>query len=330
MRVIRQTSERRPAFTLIELVVVIAIILALAGILLSAVYKAVGFADELKNTNDIRQLDVAIQLFKSKFNVDYVPSKLFLSNNSADYLPTLPAKPTPTQLLNYDSAQYLRRLWPRITFPVSWSPNTTLPGPWTLEGNQCLVFFLGGIPTVTATGVFKCNGFSTNSADPTNLSVSSGTMPPFYDFSSDRLHVNPAVNPPTTTTTFIFFDYLDPYGKLPYAYFSAYKSANNYDRYSMDRSGASPAWTTFSDCSGLGVWPYATDPLALTSINNYLNPSTHQIISAGKKAKFGSGVPPSAVVGWKPATASDFYPPGSDGADDQANFHNRTLGIPSP
>src|SRR5262249_1485200 len=45
------------------------------------------------------------------------------------------------------------------TTGIDWLPGQ--PGPVTLEGHQCLVFFLGGIPV---NGV--CTGFSSNPANP--------------------------------------------------------------------------------------------------------------------------------------------------------------------
>ena len=92
-----------------------------------------------------------------------------------------------------------------------------------------------------------------------------------------------------------------------YGYFSCYKTVNGYGRYGS------------TDCPTLGggILPYGVT-------GAFLNPSTHQIISAGRDKTFGPG------GAWVAATASDFYPPGSPGADDQANFYNRTLGIPTP
>jgi prepilin-type N-terminal cleavage/methylation domain-containing protein len=313
MRLISQTKPTRQAFTLVELVVVIAIILVLAALLLSAVFKAMTFADELKNTNDIRQIDLAVQTFKTRYNVDYIPSKIFLSNARADYPTSTPAT---LPDLKYDSLQYLQRLWPRLdwTKPISWSPSSAPAGmPATLEGNQCLVFFLGGIPSIdTATGIFKCNGFSTDSTNPTNLSPTVGIVSPFYTFAAERLHL--AGGPNAAGTTFdtahsVFFDYLDSYGTRPYAYFSCYKTANGYGRYGS------------SDCLLLGGSSF----LPYGAAGVFQNPNSHQIISAGRDKAFGT-----SGSSWIPGTASDTYPPGNPGADDQANFYNRTLGIPTP
>jgi prepilin-type N-terminal cleavage/methylation domain-containing protein len=330
MRVIRQTSERRSAFTLIELVVVIAIILALAALLLAGVMRSVTVADELKNTNDIRQLDIAVQSFLSKYNVPYLPSRIRLvrtnSGAGGTYDTSVNASGQPNTPLDFDSFQYLKRLWPRLVItaasPVNWDGN---PGgatnSWTLQGQECLVFFLGGIPASSG-GVNRCLGFST---DPTNPSNTGVTMnPPFYDFRAERLAAGPSG---------AYFQYLDAFGTKPYAYFSSYKTSNGYNRYS----------TTVSDCSGIdanlpnGVWPYQE------AAGRFLKPDSYQIVSAGKNGLFGSGSDPSAspTVFWNPRTASDVYPivKASDtsvpvtlkfGFDDQSNFYERPLGTSAP
>jgi prepilin-type N-terminal cleavage/methylation domain-containing protein len=330
MRVIRQTSERRPAFTLIELVVVIAIILALAALLLSAVFKAVGLGDELKNANDIRQLDLAVQAFLTKYNVPYIPSQFVLCESIDGYFT---ANPTPkTDLLHQDSFQYLQRLFPRLVKTDTSSPpkfiwasgasidwngdgNPDGPGDKILQGQECLVFFLGGIPDASGgLGAFRCRGFSTDSTNPANF-LTAQMNPPFYDFKSERLAVG-------QSGTGNFFHYLDAYGSLnstksrPYAYFSSYKSANNYLRIS---SSGAPAF--INDCLALNVVPYGSG-------SNFQNPNTFQIISAGKDQVFGS-----SGATWRAAIASDIYPPGiagGGGADDQANFYQRPLGVPTP
>jgi prepilin-type N-terminal cleavage/methylation domain-containing protein len=318
MRLLSQTKPNRQAFTLVELVVVIAIILVLAALLLSAVFKAMTVADELKNTTDIRQLDLAVQAFKSKYNVDYIPSKIFLSNVRSDY-PTSPPATQPD--LKWDSLLYLQRVWPRLNFSatpaISWSPSSPTAGmPATLEGNQCLVFFLGGIPSIdSSTGLFKCSGFSNDPTNPTNLAATTGTIPPFYTFAAERLDLAGGPNAAGTTfskTASVFFDYIDTYGKTPYAYFSCYKTANGYGRYGS------------SDCLLLGGASFVPYGVA----GAFQNPNTHQIISAGRDKTFGLFALTSPP--WTPASASDAYPPGSVGADDQANFSNRPLGIPTP
>src|SRR5262245_18094558 len=85
MRTLRQTRGlRREGFTLIELMVVIAIIAIVAGLVSAAVFKYMGKKDLLNVTNDISQLETDLVNFKQKFGF-YPPSKLFLSNRLARY-----------------------------------------------------------------------------------------------------------------------------------------------------------------------------------------------------------------------------------------------------
>src|SRR5262249_47369024 len=152
--------------------------------------------------------------------------------------------------------------------------------PINLEGDQCLVFFLGGIPAAGGGTL----GVSADQADP-----SLGTAQrkgPYFKFESSPLfdraglglysYAGPPVTPPQGTG----------WVGTPYAYFSSYKQQNGYLRY---------AAALGSDCQTLQVSPYSE---ALTT--RFLNPSGFQIISAGKDGIFGRGsltTPPAPMGG---------------------------------
>src|SRR5207248_1531508 len=90
-----------------------------------------------------------------------------------------------------------------------------------LEGEECLVFFLGGIQT---TNPPNCVGFSTDPFNPASLPVpGSGETRkgPYFNFKANRLVLGPSGK---------FLMYNDPYG-TPYAYYSSYKLKNGYSRY---------------------------------------------------------------------------------------------------
>src|SRR5262249_51433873 len=149
---------------------------------------------------------------------------------------------------------------------IDWSGGDPEFSSVILEGDQCLVFFLGGIPR-TVDGVADCQGFSTNPRNP--AAPGGGRRAICYEFHSPplvKLHDN------------AFLSYLDPYQKQPYAYFSSYKYRNGYNRY-FPVSGD-------SDCAKLEVWPYARK---LGEQPEYVNPDTWQIISAGADTQFGPG-----------------------------------------
>jgi general secretion pathway protein G len=300
----------RPGFTLVELLIVMAIIAILVSLTAAAVYKVIGLGPRTACRTEIGELETAIQNFQNKFGVDYVPSRIRLVKNIAAY-GTNPAG------LDLDSRDYMLRLFPKIktqwstTAGIKWSQDPTWNGDSILEGHQCLVFFLGGIQVTTPNA--GCVGFSTNPNDPSVLG--GDRVGPFYDFKSGRLVGLP--HPPSTVPE-KFFSYLDPFspppavGKKPYAYFSHYKALNGYNRYAtltppsdnniLERPG--------QPLLGLTAGPYA---LALTPAPRYYKPDSFQIISAGPDGLFG----PGGVLA--PGNTAALGPNG-EGRDNMTNF----------
>jgi general secretion pathway protein G len=354
MRIPNTNRNLRLGFTLIELLIVVAIIGVLVGLLLSAVAKVRMKAYEVQTRNDISQLSQAIGSFKVQYNLTIpFPSRIRLyetNSTTTGYDVTLTAG-SPTNQLEYDSAQFLGRMFPRAPLPmkggttvwIDWNGNGAMDtGHLDLEGEECLVFFLGGIPKVLATGVI-CTGFSTNPSDPsyhTHNTPAGDVVPPLFDFPSARLTLGPSGH------AYVF---LDSYGTgMPYAYFSSYKSANGYNRYYYD------GFATNSDCASLTainasggsatLWPYASSMVAgatPATPPTFLNPTGFQIISAGKDGLFAPGSDPTVTTGspvvWSPTSASMVYDNfvtvgGSTihnpGFDDMSNFYDHLLGIP--
>jgi type II secretory pathway pseudopilin PulG len=359
----------------VELLVVIAIIIVLVGLLLVGVFKALDTAYQARTRTDETQIAAALEAFKSKYQVTYIPSRLILCKSYPNYFN---AAGQPLTQLHQDSLDYLNKLFPRITTvwgnapfpPIDWNQNG-IPDPpislavyplatpvvcngWLLEGEQCMVFFAGGIPnpvTNTVTGFAK---------DPTNPANPAGDRdPPLFNFQSSRLQVIPGTAPG-------FPSYLDSFGKTPYAFFSSYKSTNGYNRYvyiSNPYLPLVPGSPITSDCQalqnysaiGLPPFPYCQSgmypaPAAVPGPTPaYLEPDTYQIISAGKDNVFGYGTVlggypgfpagnqiwvsntpgnPTVPALWNPSTASLFYPPGQlGGGDDIANFYDKLLGV---
>ena len=81
----RNNGQRRSGFTLIEMLVVIAIITVLVALVVPAVMYFTRKGPPLLTTNEISQLDTAIQNFKTTYKVDYIPSRLRLCENISDY-----------------------------------------------------------------------------------------------------------------------------------------------------------------------------------------------------------------------------------------------------
>jgi len=345
----KQRPTARMAFTLVELLVVIAIIIVLASLLLAAVFKALDLANEAATRTDVTQLSAAVQSFQTKYQVNYIPSRIILCKSLANYYVAGSSPPQIKSALHQDSLDYLGRVWPRLNWGtvhppvppasvawagIDWAGDGQPPPAQTssldpiLEGEQCLVFFLGGIPSFSTGTV---SGFSTNASDPSyhTYAVPPGDIiPPFFEFKSNRL-VRFSQLVPSAAGIDDFYVYKDGYGKTPYAYFSSYKTSNGYNRYFLTFGN--------SDCQTLGVWPYAS---SLGSSPVYYNAQSFQLISAGKDLTFGPGSNPAlpaygtASTGpystWAPSYAAQAYVQGVPGGyDDIANFYDRLLGVPT-
>jgi len=326
-------SHSRSGFTLIEMLVVIAIIVVLIALVVPAVMSFTKKGEPLQTSSEMAQLDTAILNFKQTYKVDYIPSYLRLCERYTDYDLQLLPNGQPRTPRDAESVAYLLRVWPHLLDPgapwasggtIDWNGNGKGDAATTLEGDQCLVFFLGGIPVGLPTGVpagslnlragtAGCIGFSTDPRDPSkalnlpgNPAQTTGRKGPFFDgFTSDRLILRGG---PANTA---FYSFVDPYKKgVPYAYFSNYGTRNGYNKFGT------------VDCAGLGVgfgnngfgnngayFETGSNPL------RFYNPSSHQIISAGADGVFGPGGP------WTQGAVGT-----TQAKDDQCNFYGLVMG----
>jgi hypothetical protein len=314
------------------MLVVIFIIATLVGLITGAAIRVLARAQEVRAASEIGQLSAAMDNFKASFKVKNPPSRIKLST-TANY----PNRAVPGSL-DADSVQYLTSLFPRIDLsgatPLDWT-GTGATGDFILEGDQCLVFFLGGIQSTS--GAPGCTGFSTNPANPADNTGAYSRTTPFYDFKSSRLSLNV---PHPASGNAPFFSYIDafavknpiPYPPgtypdgMPYVYFSSYKTANGYNRYFLLLGNSD--FNLVNPVSPLNppvpVFPYAE---ASSPSMRYLRPDSFQIISAGPNGQWGLGTNPVTGPLWSPASASSVYPQGSAGADDMSNFSDRALGV---
>jgi len=254
----RRNPNRRArgGFTLIEILVVIAIIAVLFGMLMAAIMRVKSGGPRVQVTNDLSQMAAALSTFESNVykGQGRLPSKLMLCEDG-NY-------PLNTQL-GIDSKNFLNKCFGhgRPLGQVDWNGNGGIDAgqQFVLEGEQVLVFLLGGINGT--------RGFSTNTSNPADFSRSDRLFTPF-SFEGRRLNTNAPFSPQ-------FPAYNDPYG-TPYAFFSSYYKTNGYNRYGS------------SDCAALGLQPYFT-PKHTPSQPDYYYPEGYQIISAGKDKLFGPG-----------------------------------------
>jgi len=306
MRLPRTSTRHRGGFTLIELLVVISIIALLAGLLTGASVAVLRKMDEVKTRNEISGLANSVKQFESDFRVNVPPPSRIWIDESGQYA-TPPQGYTAAQVtqLAIDSQAYLRKVWPNIDLRqngngIDWNSNGVPNESYVLEGEQCLVLFLGG---ARVNGNYV--GFSgTNSTNPMDT-TSTKRFGPYFQFDTNRFgqRGNESVGVPDRSSVPV---YLDPWGTY-YAYFSSGKAANGYN--------ASATAGLGSDCSLITNGAYTSSTQAPFQ---YYNPDTFQIISAGRNQAFGPGGT------WQAANATNI---GAAGADDLTNFYNNKLGV---
>jgi prepilin-type N-terminal cleavage/methylation domain-containing protein len=317
MSILRSKPADRSGFTLIELLVVIAIIGVLVALTLAAVMALIN-TNPKQDRVDISQMTAALQNFNAKYKF-YPPGRMYLSNSRADYYnppvqPNLPAnwsaaqKDAFTRAAALQSLEVLNRMFPQINWGsgINWHQGVAMPqgGVW-LEGDQCLVFFLGGIP-----GDKTFLGFSTNVQNPTAVG---GERFKFYEFKPLRL----------TNNNNIFYSYKNPFDEdvaKPYAYMCSFKGQNQ-NGYNSILNAYNLGYGV-PDCYSLGVNPYAFFwPNAPGQPVRFVNPDSFQLISAGADGNFGVGTTDQTSA-WNPTQPNT----DSNGKDDISNFSDLPLG----
>lgn len=315
----------RAGFTLVELLVVITVIGILVALLVPAIGSAVRNARNAQTTSEINSLGQALEAFKTQFQ-DYPPSRIILSETGI-YPTTATAaissvtflggqQPTPGQPdislgeLAQRSQRYLRKVFGRAAAP---NLNATPPtwhdfngngqpdqGLIYLEGDECLVFFLGGIPnpdagTVSGFGKDPLLPFTTQMASANPRMRSDNRTPPRFEFRADRLKDLDGDGMPS---------YVDPLGSTsrPYAYFSGYGN-NQYDPNDVNLGddglpnargflAANPLVGGTNTTLSPAPNPYTSNaPIPPSGVTraSFLNPQSYQIVSAGADGQYGPG-----------------------------------------
>lgn len=325
-------SRRSSGFTLIELMVVIVIIVLLVALLLPAIAGALRSARNATVSSEMSALAQALADFRSKYSA-YPPSRILLSEagtyttDAATQTYARGATDLTDGALAARSVQWLRRLWPRVQLGVGtlanppiaptiagplgfydFNGNGKADGPYVLTGDECLVFFLGGIPTratVQGSPSYGVNGFHRNPINPfVAPTVYVGGVPkytfgnrlaPLYDFKTSRLVDLDDDGMPSLA---------DPLGAgKPYAYFSAYGSGG-YDPGDVDfpaeasDEGVAPITLQFrvafpvrgggNVAQSAAPNPYTTTATTATPVA-WEAPQTYQILSAGADGLYGVG-----------------------------------------
>lgn len=246
----KNIPSRRLAFTLVELLIVIAIIALLIGLLVPALMNVRRNAQIAEISVDIREIDAALTAFKNKYG-DYPPSRISLYNSAAGW--------------NGDrrSKTIIRKFWPQFDF-TSDGANGGSPARRDLDGSECLLFFLAGVRD----GDGKYIGFSNNPARPFLATGQSRVDPFLSDIESTRIDTS---DPDGDG----FYVYKDPVSTStePYVYYSSY-GGQGYD--SADHTAY-----------GSGKPVFYREGTAANA--KRLKPQSYQIISAGLDGRFGPG-----------------------------------------
>lgn len=211
----------RRGFTLVEILIVMVIVLILSGILLTAVVMVINRVKLARQSAEIEQLSMALNKFKEKYGI-YPPSRIRLREydsltnpNSPQYTPYNLSDP-----FDAHSLSYLKRIWPNIKLPTvqaqngplietpdpgtrirwfvdnatgaAWNPNNNY---YELEGDECLVFFLGGVVERTGATTYILHGFTDDPRNPSRIpdtadprTITRVAEFPLYDFKPDRLY----------------------------------------------------------------------------------------------------------------------------------------------
>jgi hypothetical protein len=217
-----------------------------------------------------------------------------------------PAKDLTYGELSERSLRYLRKFFPRAPFhtgKLSGASGTFFDfngsgapeyRPILLQGHECLVFFLGGIPSQVS-GVYGMTGFGNN---PQNPFIDEGKAPnrlrPLFEFKGDRLIDDDGDGIP---------GYVDPLGTRDagryYAYFSSY-GGGGYDPNDVnfaleDDMIPRPFRVSFKNTFFVpspAPNPYTSTPAApgyptVGKTASYQNNESYQIISAGGDRLYG-------------------------------------------
>ena len=305
MQVNNNKLAPRTAFTMVELVIVIAIIAILMAFLLPAIGGAITTARNATVTSEIANLEKAIAEFKLKYGVE-PPSRMFLYEEEAGW--------DRTDIVTRESKAFIRQCWPNFDFDYSGQSGeldingndaieSANDGRIQLNGAECLLFFLGGMcatedatgtslrdasgstmPSGTAGTIAKWFplGFSTNAASPF---VRGGSrVGPFYEFEPSRIK---DINGGTLLRAMP--EYLDtlPGQTSPYNFASSYGGRGynvnaSFVNTDLDLGASSVTSPTY-------VYLQSADTTEGTVSAVPFNNKSYQIISPGLDNQYGTG-----------------------------------------
>lgn len=272
----KRPANRRGGFTLVEMLVVIAIIAVLAAIAIPTIYLAVGRAKENRIIQEISQLDMAIEAYKQKFGYyppDFsdieVVSGTTTSNDVVRHMMTA---------FNNNQDVFANN---NITLPNG-APALDTSGNKAdvanLDPSEAIVFWLGMVKN--------------DARQPLN---GQGEPNSFFDFDEERLIDLDGDGWPSYVPK-VASDY-----RTPYVYF------NNRTYNRVDASGSATCRFANPDLATDVARPYQTlqpnqSPTANLAPNfQWAERQKYQIISAGLDGVYGSDLNPFSIKQFKNA-----------------------------
>lgn len=299
------TAATRRAFTLVELLVAIAIIGILMSIAIPAVMRSIATA----RTTSIRMEVAAIEQAIEKYLQEH-----------GDYPPDFSSWPV--------VQKHYRKLFPRmldaeatLLYNLLHASGTYQPA--AMDRAEALVWALGGYSknkqrpfsgdggplAWIGTAPYTDSGVTdADRANPDNFQINIDRVNAFYDFAIERLNVS-TINSSavfsltnryeSTDDDDLFPTYAARDGGAPFIYFDSrtydvYYATLGFNGYSTSAFGAvRPYLSDKSKANPTGA-NYATLVAAIQGWQ-FMNPNTFQVISAGLDNSFGSIVGPSAA-----------------------------------
>ena len=167
----KTTSTRRPAFTLVEMLVVILIMSILVTLVTLGVTRAMRFASEVGTKTEMAQIEQALGVAALDLGrVPYIPSVLYLWDTPASAQSDIAAEGNATtKSFKQMSLRMLKQMFPNWT-SATW-------GTKSLNASQAFVFILGGKGGT--------EGFHATAGDP--WATGGKRKGPYFNFKPDRL-----------------------------------------------------------------------------------------------------------------------------------------------